>query len=127
MATPKDIEGYLDKSGYDFETVDYGVWTINLPDLGKIAITHNEPLVVIRMKVADLPRKKGLEELYRKLLEMNSDEVVHGAFSIKGDSVILVDTLEDSKLDENELVASISSLEFAASRSIPVIKDYMGK
>jgi len=127
MATPKCIEEYLKMAGYDFEQVDYGVWTINLSGLGKIAINLNKPLVILRLKVADLPKKTGLEELYRKLLEMNADEVVHGAFSIQNDSIVLIDTLEDSKLDENELISSINSLEYAAGRSIPIIKQYLGK
>ncbi|MGQ9707077.1 MAG: hypothetical protein ACUVWP_08810 [bacterium] len=127
MATTKCIEAYLQKAGYDFETVDYGVWTVNLSGLGKIAINLNKPLVILRLKVADLPMKTGLEELYRKLLEMNANEVVHGAFSIQDGSIVLIDTLEESKLDENELVASISSLEYAAGRSIPIIKQFLSK
>jgi len=125
MATAKCIETFLQRSGYAFEQVNYGIWTVNLPGLGRIAINLNKPLVILRLKVADLPKKTGLEGLFKKLLEMNADEVVHGAFSIHNNSIILIDTLEDSKLDENELIASINSLEYAAGRSIPVIKQYL--
>ena len=45
-------------------------------------------MVVFRVKVMELPQT-GREELYRTLLELNTTEMVHGAFGIEGETVVI--------------------------------------
>ena len=50
-------------------------------------------MLAFRLKVMDLPRT-GEEELYRTLLSLNTTEMVHGAFGLEGDAVVIVHALE---------------------------------
>ena len=47
-----------------------------------MVITLAGPVVVFRVKVMDLPAHSR-EELYRTLLELNTTEMMHGAFGIE--------------------------------------------
>ncbi len=55
-------------------------------------------------------------EMYKSLLQKNRD-MVHGAFAIdaEGQNVLFRDTLQLDNLDQNELEASINSLELLLS------------
>jgi hypothetical protein len=80
------------------------------------------PLLVVRLKVWDLPPGEELGKLYRKLLEWNANDVVHGAYGIEEGYLILTDTLELETLDFPEVQASLESMQMAASSHMDQIK-----
>jgi hypothetical protein len=69
----------------------------------------------------DLP-EKGSAELYRTLPELNASDVVHGAYGIEEDELILSDTLELETLDFHEMQSSVESMGLAASGHAERIK-----
>jgi hypothetical protein len=77
------------------------------------------------MKVMDLP-EKGSAELYRTLLELNASDVVHGAYGIEEDELILSDTLELETLDFHEMQSSVESMQLAAAGHAERIKGLAG-
>jgi hypothetical protein len=84
------------------------------------------PLLLIRVKVMDLPDEGGSRDLYQTLLELNATDVVHGAYGIEDGEVIISDTLELDTLDFEELQASVESVLMAVSSHLQKIKALAG-
>ena len=78
------------------------------------------------MKVMDIPEGRDLSELYENLLVWNATDVVHGAYGIEEEDLVLTDTLELETLDFPELQASLESMQMAAASHIKEIKARAG-
>jgi hypothetical protein len=90
---------------------------------GAPVVVHlTAPLLVILLKVMTLPKGNDLGELYRTLLVWNATDVVHGAYGIEEEDLIISDTLELETLDFPELQASLESVQMAASSHVERIK-----
>lgn len=119
MTTREDLESYLIRMELDFDEVDDGMWVVKPDDAGTNVVVHySPPVVVLRLKVMDLT--PGGEDgrytaLYRRLLELNATDIVHGSYGIEVDEVVLSDALELDTLDFGELRSSYESMVFAAS------------
>jgi len=87
---------------------------------------YSEPLVILRVKVMELPAR-GREALYEKLLRLNAEELVHGAYALEGDNVILIDTLEAASLDLEELRASCEAIGLALAEHYKVLGEFRGE
>ncbi len=125
MLTREDLESYLIRLGADFEEVDDGMFLVGTDNGGApIVVHHSEPVLVVRMKVMDLPPDSdGLGGLYETLLKLNATDVIHGAYGIEEGELILSDTLQLANLDFEELRASLESVQLAASSHLSRIRD----
>ena len=128
MVTREDLESFLIRMDLDYEEVDGGMFLVRAQDVGlPLVVHHADALLLIRMKVMDLPESlDGEVDFYRTLLELNATDVVHGAYGIEDGDLILSDTLELGTLDFEELRASLESVQLAASAHLPTIKDLAG-
>jgi hypothetical protein len=117
MKSAEDVESYLLRMDLAHETVNPGIWLVKT-DGPPLAISIAGPVVAFRLKVMDLPRT-GREELYRMLLGLNTTEMVHGAFGLEGDSVVIVHALELENLDLNEFQAVIDDMSMAVAKQQP--------
>ena len=115
MIDNETIEGYLMRMDRPVETLGEGLWRIDESSDGvpPLIVRHDAPIVMLRMKVMSVP-DDGREQLYRRLLELNSNGIAFGAYAVDDGIVTLVDTLRAESLDYSELVASIESLIMAA-------------
>ena len=125
MVTREDLEGYLVRLDADFEEVDDGMFLVRTENGGApIVVHHSDPVLVVRMKVMDLPADTdGLGDLYETLLTLNATDVIHGAYGIEEGELILSDTLQLGNLDFEELRASLESVQLAASSHLSSIRD----
>lgn len=125
MVTRDDLESFLIRMDLDYEEVDEGMYLVQSQNGGPpIVLHHSDPLLLIRVKVMDLPDSgEGLSELYRTLLVLNATDVVHGAYGVEEGEVILSDTLELETLDFAEIQASLESLQMAVSSHLGKIKE----
>lgn len=125
MVTREDLEGYLVRLDADFEEVDDGMFLVRTENGGApIVVHHSDPVLVVRMKVMDLPTDSdGLGDLYETLLRLNATDVIHGAYGIEEGELILSDTLQLGNLDFEELRASLESVQLAASSHLSRIRD----
>ena len=125
MVTREDLEGYLVRLDADFEEVDDGMFLVRTENGGApIVVHHSDPVLVVRMKVMDLPPDSdGLGDLYETLLKLNATDVIHGAYGIEEGELILSDTLQLGNLDFAELRASLESVQLAASSHLSRIRD----
>jgi hypothetical protein len=123
MVTRDDLESFLIRMDLDFNEVDDGMYVVRtLNDGPSVVVHHSPPLLLVRLKVMDLPEGWDLGELYRTLLVWNATDVVHGAYGIEEGDLVLTDTLELGTLDFPELQASLESMQMAASSHMETIK-----
>jgi hypothetical protein len=115
MKSAEDIESYLLTANLAYETIKPGIWLVQVGEAGRLAMSIAGPVLAFRLKVMDLP-KTGREELFRKLLELNTTEMVHGAFGLEGEAIVMVDALELENLDFNELQAVIDDMSMAVTK-----------
>jgi Tir chaperone protein (CesT) family len=121
MATREDIEHYLIKLGHAHETLADSMWVIQ--DVTNIVVTLEPPLVVFRAKLMDIPNTNR-EALFRRLLELNATQMIHGAYGLEDDSVVLIDTLRSEHLDYNEFQASVDALSIAITQDYDQLKAF---
>ena len=117
MATNSEIESFFEELEISYDTVGEGIWVLNLEEQGieNLVINHEPPLILFRIKLMDMP-SKNREEFFKRLLELNATDLVHGAYGLEEGNIILIDSLQSENLDINELEASIESLAFAATQ-----------
>jgi hypothetical protein len=128
MVTREDLESFFIRMDVEYEEVEQGMYLVRGRNSGlPVVVHHADALLLIRMKVMDLPAldQRALD-LYRTLLELNATDIVHGAYGIEDDELILSDTLELETLDFLELQASMESMELAASGHMERIQALAG-
>jgi hypothetical protein len=114
MKTTSDIESYLLQMQAEHEELREGTWMVKADGVDQLMLTLAGPVLVFRVKVMEVPRHNR-EELYRTLLELNATEMMHGAYGIEGDSVIISDALQVENLDYNEFAATIDDIALAVA------------
>jgi hypothetical protein len=122
MTTREDLESFFIRMGLDYEEVQRDMWLLRGPDGETPVVAHfSPPVVLLRLKVMDLPNTDDnrLAGLYKRLLELNAADIVHGSYGLEEGDVILSDALELETLDFHELRSSYESLLFAASSHLP--------
>jgi hypothetical protein len=120
MKTAEDIESYLMKIGLPYEQVKPGIWLLKLEGCDNFVISMAGPVVAFRVKVMDQP-KADREALYSALLTLNTNEMVHGAFGLEGDAVVIVHALALENLDMNEFQAVIDDVSMAIAKHYPLL------
>ena len=114
MRTRDDIEAYLGRTGLSFKEVAEGTWVISDPErYEQLALRLEGPLAVFRLKAMDLGKVKSREALFKRLLELNASELVHAAFGLDGDSVVLSCTLPLENMDYNEFAGTLEDFSLA--------------
>lgn len=116
MIDNETIEGFLIRMDRTFEQLDEGMWRVHDPSEGvpDLILKHSPPIVVVRMKVMDVP-EAGCEALFRRLLELNGNSIAYGAYALDDGAVHLTDTLRADAMDRVSLQASIESLVMAVT------------
>jgi hypothetical protein len=123
MAAREDIEHYIIQMDYPFESIESNMWVIH--DTANIVITYEPPLVLFRMKLMDIPQKRR-EDFFKLLLELNATQMIHGAYGIEGENVVLIDTLQCEHLDFNEFQASMEALLLASTQDYQKLNAFRG-
>jgi hypothetical protein len=121
MATREDIERYLIQIEHPHETVKENMWIVR--DAANIVITYAPPLVLFRAKLMEVPQQNR-EAFFRLLLELNATQMIHGAYGIEDDSIVLIDTLEVENLDFNEFQATLDAFSLAIGQDYQQLKPF---
>lgn len=124
MVTQEDIVTFLDRldsTGATYTQVSDGIWNVKPGgdlDVG-VVVSVSGPVVVLRVKVMDLPKdEKKLGSLYRRLLELNASDLLHGSYGIQDHAIVLTEALELSHLDYEEFQASYESITLSLTSHI---------
>ena len=119
------IEQYLIELKYSYREVKPNFWLLDDTEhnLEGIAIMYADPLVIIEVQVMDAPRQTR-EEFFIKLLELNAGDMIHGAYGLEGDKVVIIDTLEYQAMDFSQFRASLDAISLALTQHFPVLSIY---
>jgi hypothetical protein len=124
MRTIEDVESFLIRMGQPYEDLGNGMFVLHDDTRpGDVAIKVQDPIIVFRSKVMDLPVERR-EELYRLLLDMNAREMVHGAYGIEDDAVVMVEAMPLENLDYNEVQAVLDDFGLAMSKHLPRLRTF---
>ncbi|MDR2392609.1 MAG: YbjN domain-containing protein [Treponema sp.] len=124
MAVNK-IEQYLIDLMVTYKEVADNLWLLDDEEYGMegVVIMYADPVVIFRVLVMEAPQEHRLE-LFTKLLELNASDVVHGAYALEGDRVILSDTLEYVTMDYEEFRATLEAFSLALTQHYPLLSPY---
>jgi hypothetical protein len=119
------IEQYLIDLMLTYQEIGQNMWLIDDEDHGLqgVAVAQADSLVIVRIVVMDAPKENRLE-LFTKLLELNANELVHGAYALEDDKIVLIDTLEYDTLDYTEFRASLDALSLALIQHYPILTKF---
>ena len=119
MLTRDDIESFLDRltaEGANYEEVEQGLWVVRPggPLELDVVVHFSPPVVLLRVKVMNVPDDDGrCADLNRRLLELNANDLVHGAYGIAQNSIVLTEALELEHLDYEEFLAAYEGMMLA--------------
>lgn len=119
------IERYMINLSLTYEDLGENIWLIEDPEkgLGHVFVYADDPLVTFRAKVMELPGE-NLERFYEELLRLNN-EMIHGAYALEENNVVLVDTLESETMDFEEYRASLEAIGLALAQHYPRLSQYL--
>ena len=130
MVTREDIESWLDRltpEGASVQEVESGLWIVKpggALDLD-VVVTYSPPVVLLRVKVMDLPPDDGrCATLSRRLLELNANDLVHGSYGIADGNIVLTEALELSHLDFEEFLAAYEGMTMALASHLRELSSY---
>jgi hypothetical protein len=119
------IEQYLIELLFTYQELGDNLWLLNDEEHGmpEVAIMYVDPLVIFRTHVMDAPQDHRLE-LFTKLLELNASDVVHGAYALENEKIVLIDTLEYDTMDYGEFRATLDAFSLALTQHYPLLSNY---
>lgn len=121
MANRDNIEHYLIQAGYPYESIESDMWIIR--NTANIVVTLEPPLIIFRMKLMELPNSRR-EEFFKSLLEINASQMLHGAYGIEDNNVVLIDTLQSENLDYNEFQATLDAIMISSAQDYQNLKSF---
>jgi len=128
MLTKEKLESYFSELDLSYEEKNKNVWLIFGEEKGleNTIIMMDDPIVIIRVKVMEVP-EDSKSELFEQLLRLNATDMVHGAYALEGNNVILINTLLAETMDLEELQASIDALGLALAQHYEVLSKFRKK
>ncbi|MDR3167093.1 MAG: YbjN domain-containing protein [Treponema sp.] len=123
--TENKIEQYLINLMLTYREMENNIWYVDDEEHGLdgVAIIYTEPLVVFRTVVMAAPKENRLE-LFTKLLELNANDMIHGAYALEADQIVLIDTLEYDTMDYTEFRATLDAFSLALTQHYHVLSSY---
>ncbi len=119
-----DLEGQLGRLGRRYERQAEGTFVLSLggnqPPVGLRLVP---PVLVVQVAVGQAPKDAAASApLFRKLLELNHSALMHTAYGLEGDLIVLSAALELDSLDLNELEAVLADIDVALSEHVSVLR-----
>jgi hypothetical protein len=125
MTTREDIEAYLIRAGVPHEEVQECMWVVHDPGTSEqIVVRLAGPLVLFRLKVLELDKIERRPQLFQKLLELNAGEMVHGAYGISNEAIVLTCALRSENLDYNEFQGTIDDFSLAMTNHYETLASF---
>ncbi|MEB2313389.1 MAG: hypothetical protein OZ921_05910 [Sorangiineae bacterium] len=122
----EDLEAYLNKLERRFERTPDGTYLVGV-GLGRppAAVRLAPPVVVVRVTIGEAPKgdSAAAARLYRFLLEQNASSLLHAAYGIDGENIVLSAALENRNLDINELDAVLADVDLALAEQLGKLRE----
>jgi hypothetical protein len=120
-----DVERFLEERGRSFTPIDDVTFLVTLaPGQPNAVLRVQAPVVLVQLDIGQVEFQSLDREcaFYRKLLELNSTDLLHAAYGLDGNRVQLSAALEFDNLDENELEAALSDVALALANHVPMLR-----
>jgi len=119
------IEQYLIDLKYNYQEIKSNFWLLDdsQHDLEGMVVMYVEPLVIFRVQVMNAPEQKR-QDFYKKLLELNASDMIHGAYGLEGDKVVITASLEYETMDYDEFRATLDAISLALNQHYPILSVY---
>ncbi|MDR0760658.1 MAG: YbjN domain-containing protein, partial [Treponema sp.] len=104
------------------------LWLIDDPEhtLTDVAVMYEDPLVVFRVVVMDVPKTSQEErlDLFTRLLELNANDVLHGEYALEDDKIVLINTQDYETMDYGEFGSTLDAFSLALVQHYPILSKY---
>lgn len=132
MRTREDIESYLLRSNLSFQEVGAqggadgeAIWLVRDPSSGEnVVLSLAGPYLLFRVKVMDLDEVEDRAGLFERLLELNANDMIHGAYGIADGALVLTAALPLENLDYNEFQGTVDDLTMALTNHYETLAAY---
>ncbi|MBW2734395.1 MAG: hypothetical protein JRH20_18565 [Deltaproteobacteria bacterium] len=126
MKTAEDIESFMIRMDANYDTLGESIWVVT-EGATDLVISIAGPVLVCRVKLLDLDRvvKDRREAFFQTLLQLNAEEMLHGAYGLEEGFVVATDALELENLDYNEFQATVDDLAMTVSKHYPLLNKFL--
>src|SRR5262245_44441006 len=114
IRTNEDLEGFLTKLERKYERLADGTYIVSMgPGRPLVAMQLAAPVLGLEVVIGEVPTAPAerLLVLFRRLLEYNAARLLHAAYGIQGQQIMLSAALELVSVDLNELEAVLADLD----------------
>ena len=123
--TAQDVENYLYRLNRSFD-IDGETFIVqsSMSSGPPICLRVHEPILLATVDIGAIPadEKKQLS-LFRQLLLYNASELIHAAYALDGDEIVLAAGFPIENLDANELAALLNDIDLALTRHIKTLRE----
>jgi hypothetical protein len=126
VKTSEDLEGYLRRLERRFERLEDGTFLVGMgTGAAPLALRMAPPVLVAQVEIGSAPSSDGerAARIFRKLLELNSSDLMHAAYGLEGASIVLAAALELETCDLNELEAVFADVDLALVEHVPTLRE----
>jgi len=125
MDAKEKLEGYFIKLGLTYQQIAEDTWVVTDDDAGvhQVVVMHDSPIVVVRVTVMALPTKNR-EAFFETVLRMNATDLVHIAYAVEGEHLILSNSYLLETLDIEELQAAVDEFGLALIQHYSILSKY---
>jgi len=125
MDAKAKLEGYFTQLGLGFQQIADRTWVVTDDDAGvhQVVVTVDDPIVVVRVTVMPLPQKNR-EPFFETVLRMNASDLVHIAYAVEGEHLILSNSFLLETLDIEEIQAAVDEIGLALIQHYSILSKY---
>jgi hypothetical protein len=124
IRTSDDLEAQLGRLGRRYERTQDGTFVVAIgPNQPPAALLLVPPVLVVQVAIGNAPAELAVAApIYKKLLELNASALLHTAFALENDQIVLAAALELDNLDLNELEAVLTDIDVALGEHVPTLR-----
>lgn len=131
MIAVDDLQGWIDRLGGGTLEVEHpaeSLWVVHTQEGASMVVSLQPPVAILRIRVMQPPKDpKRRMELYERLLQLNATDLLHGAYGLEEDHVVLTDTLALEGLEYRALEASFDAMTLALATHSGALAPYREK
>lgn len=125
MDAKDKLEGYFIRLGLSYQQIADDTWVVTDDEAGvhQVVVMVDDPIVVLRVTVMPLPAKNR-EAFLETVLRMNANDLVHVAYAVEGEHLILSNSFILATLDLEEIQAAVDEIGLALIQHYSILSKY---
>jgi hypothetical protein len=131
MIAVDDLQGWIDRLGGGTLEVEHpaeSLWVVHTEEGASMVVSLQPPVAILRIRVMQVPRDaKRRAALFEQLLQLNATDLLHGAYGLEEEHVVLSDTLALEGLEYRALEASFDAMTLALATHSGALAPYREK